>query len=96
MKRTRLARGAEVSPVWFRFAFRHAVLSDSAVVSRTLAVNGSVLLPSRLLKTVGPRFSFVTKLYHFTPKGYGLDVALCTLDGHPHECSPNTRFLVSG
>ena len=34
---TRAARAGQVSPVRYDFAFRHAVLSDSAAVSRTLA-----------------------------------------------------------
>ena len=41
--------GVEVSPVWYRGVFRHAV------ISRTLTHVGFVLLPSRMLKTVGPR-----------------------------------------
>ena len=67
---TRTARACKVSPVRYDFAFRHAVLSDSAAVSRTLAYVGFVLLPSRVLKTVGPRILLVTKLHHFTPQGY--------------------------
>jgi hypothetical protein len=38
---TRVARASEVSPVRYDFGFRHAVLSDSAAVSRTLAETGS-------------------------------------------------------
>ena len=49
---TRTARACKVSPVRYDFAFRHAVLSDSAAVSRTLAKAGPYgSLPGQLTRS---------------------------------------------
>ncbi len=52
---TRFPRRSEPSQVLARFAFRHAMLFDSAEVSGVLAVAHSYLLPSRCFDPVGPR-----------------------------------------
>ena len=55
MMGTRFPRPPEPSQVLALFAFRHAMLLDSAEVSGALALTCSYLLPSRLCEPVGPR-----------------------------------------
>ncbi len=38
----------------------------------------------------------LTKLNHFTPECYGLDIALFTLSPRPHGLGLKTRFSVEG
>ena len=85
-----------LSQVLVRFAFRHAMLSDSTEVSGALAVNAPLLVAFPNFRPGRPSDYTLTKLNRFTPQGYGLDVALFTLSPRPRGLRPNTRFSVEG
>ena len=84
------------SQVLARFAFRHAMLFDSAEVSGVLAVIAPLLIAFPEFRPGRPSDYTLTKLNRFTPQGYGLDVALFTLSPRPHGLGPKTRFSVEG
>ncbi len=93
---THVVRPPELSQVLARFAFRHAMLFDSAEVSGALAVNAPLLVAFPAFRPGRPSVYTLTKLNRFTPQGYGLDVALFTLSPRPHGLGPKTRFSVEG
>ncbi len=82
------------SQVLARFAFRHAMLYDSAEVSGPLAVNAPLRVafpefrPGRL-----PHYT-LTQRNRFTPMGYGLD--MFTLSPTAHAVRAKTRFSAEG
>ena len=63
------------SQVLARFAFRHAMLYDSAEVSGALAVYAPLLVAFPEFRPGRPSDNAITQLNRFTPQGYGLDVA---------------------
>ena len=93
---TRVARPPELSQVLAHFVFRHAELYDSAEVSGALACTAPLLVAFPAFRPGRPSDYTLTKLNRFTPRGYGLDVALFTLGTRPHERAPKTRFSVEG
>ena len=72
------------------------MLYDSAEVSGALAMNAPRRVAFPDFRPGRPSDDTLTKLNHFTPEGYGLDIALFTLSLRPHGLGPKTRFSVEG
>ena len=93
---TRFPRPLEPSQVLARFAFRHAMLFDSAKVSEVLAISAPLLIAFPAFRPGRPSDYTLTKLNRLTPRGYGLVVALFTLSPTAHAARPKTRFSAEG